>query len=166
MNPLINGIEAISFDDFSEIVNSCNSNVAQYLNLINKIGKNFNLFFESYIFEQTKNRIGLIGLKEIKKMLNYQDMRSVMNWCKTNKVVIIKQGNAQLVNSTQFTLAFYKPFIAQLKSKSENWLEEFELFLKGQFRELLIDKNTSKGNSDYKPTSGVEKSFLDKMKNL
>ncbi|GAB5417623.1 MAG: hypothetical protein Crog4KO_26080 [Crocinitomicaceae bacterium] len=158
--------ELLSFDEYSQILDGCNSKMAQYLCLISKTSKKFNLFFESYIFESVKTKIGVLGIDEVKKMLNYKDLRSAMNWCNLNDVIVIRQGNNQVVSKSQFLLAFYKPLISQLKMKSKDWKEKFTALLNGDFSVLIKDETVQVKSNTYKPEAGAGKDFLDQMKNL
>ncbi len=66
-------------------------------------------------------------------------MRSVILWCKSNSVFILHQGNAQLVNSSEFILSFYKPFINHLKVKHKDWESRFIDYLEGNIQQLISD---------------------------
>jgi len=112
------------------------------------------------------NKLGLLRLKQINVLLGYKDLRSVVSWCSTNEVLVIRQGNGQFVNSAQFIMAFYKPFINSLRESYDDWLERFVLCLKNDIHGLVVDTSVPKQSKSYKPSSKAESSFLDKMKNL
>lgn len=116
-------------------------------------------------FDEWQNAI--IELKEIKKVLNYQDIRSVCNWCKKNNVFVLSQGNTQVVNLIEFILAFYKPYIDHLRKTEANWKTLFLKNIKANLDEILDDKDELKSSqNNYKPKSNLEKSFLKKLKEL
>lgn len=137
----------------------------QYLQILNKIREKIKLFYESYYFESVKNKVGILGISEVMQMLNYKDLRSVLNWCAANEVMVISQGNIRVVNRTQFILAFYKPLIEHLKCKHSDWQNKFSAILDGSFSDLIDRSKTQKANC-YSPKSKAEKDFLSKMKGL
>lgn len=107
-------------------------------------------------------------LSRLKDMLGYSDVRSVMSWCEKNGVYVIKQGNQKLVNSTEFILSYYKPFIQHLKSKHCNWKERFIDYLEGNITNLLVEKEvvTIPVQSKTITKRRTESSFLQKLKDL
>ncbi|MEZ4921888.1 MAG: hypothetical protein R2780_01840 [Crocinitomicaceae bacterium] len=105
-------------------------------------------------------------LTEIKEMLNYKDLRSVLKWCEKNAVFVFNQGNMQLVNRIEFLLAYHKPFMDHLQRTCKNWKEEFVKFVEGDLKGLLKDQETKTPILRYKPKSNAEKSFLEKIKTL
>lgn len=107
-------------------------------------------------------------LSKLKGMLGYKDMRSVIEWCEKNGVYVMQQGNQKLVNSTEFLLSFYKPFIQHLKSKHKDWKERFIDYLEGNVKNLLTEQEfiTISIQSKTIKEKRVESSFLQKLKNL
>ena len=106
-------------------------------------------------------------LSKLKEILGYKDMRSVIEWCEKNGVYIMHQGNRQVVNSCEFLLSFYKPFINHLKSKHENWKELFINYLDGNLVEILsCSASKILPSKPYRAKSVNEKSFLQKLKDL
>lgn len=122
-----------------------------------------------YISQCSGKSMGLMEILKLKNILNYKDLRSVINWCTKNDVFIIQQGNKQFVNQWEFILSFYKPFIKHLKRKHKNWKEMFLNYLNGELGQLLvtpIDNAPIKGLDNYKPKTTLEVSFLDKIKKI
>ena len=66
-----------------------------------------NLESSHYISQCSGKSMGVMEILKLKNILNYKDLRSVINWCAKNDVFIIQQGNKQFVNQWEF---FY-PFI-------------------------------------------------------
>jgi len=157
----------LDFDVLNGIIDSSNFKAAQYLSIISLI-ENFVLgIFDTYSKKTNQNKESELELNEIKRMLNYKDLRSVNSWCKKNDVFVINQGNSQFVNKHEFILAFYKPFIAKLKTNHENWKDVFMDYLKGNLANLLPGYRIQKKIADkYKPNTTIEKSFLNKIKKL
>jgi hypothetical protein len=122
-----------------------------------------------YISQCSVKSMGLMEILKLKSILNYKDLRSVINWCIKNEVFIIQQGNKQFVNQWEFVLSFYKPFIKHLKIKHKNWKEMFLNYLNGELGQLLaspIKKEQIIGSTSYKPKTRREISFLDKIKKI
>ncbi|MBD3637413.1 MAG: hypothetical protein HUJ25_08680 [Crocinitomicaceae bacterium] len=156
----------LNFEVFQEILNSCSFNMEQYLQISNKIKEFVFLIFESYISDTKANRGSVMELTEIKEMLNYRDLRSVLKWCAKNAVFVFNQGNMQLVNRSEFLLAYHKPFIIHLQERCENWQEEFLKYVHGDLEGLVKNSKKNAPVPSYIPRSKVEKSFLNKMKKL
>lgn len=106
-------------------------------------------------------------LSTIKDVLGYKDMRSAVDWCHKNGVYIIQQGNRQCVNTSEFILSFYKPFINHLKAKHKNWKELFLHYLQGNISQLLPDSPASFHSEKGKYSSRKsDSSFLNLLKKL
>lgn len=109
----------------------------------------------------------IIDLHAIKSVLNYRDVRSVVKWCRENEVYVLSQGNTQVVNLIEFILAFYKPYLEHLKRTKENWKTLFWDYVCGNMNGILTEKREQREIANqYKPKTNVERSFLQKMKNL
>ena len=137
--------------------------------LVKKPNKFFNPETSHYISQCSGLSMGLMGILKLKNILNYKDLRSVIQWCSKNEVFIIHQGNKQFVNKWEFILSFYKPFIKHLKGKHNNWKEVFLGYLNGDLGNLLASSKEEVQNSSsvtYKPKNKKEASFLNKIKKL
>ena len=122
-----------------------------------------------YISQCSGKSMGLMEILKLKNILNYKDLRSVINWCTKNDVFIIQQGNEQFVNQWEFILSFYKPFITHLKRKHKNWKEMFLNYLNGEVKDLLTSESENQlglTSPKYKAKTGNEVSFLDKIKKI
>jgi hypothetical protein len=109
----------------------------------------------------------IIDLHVIKSILNYRDIRSVLKWCRANEVFVLSQGNTQVVNLMEFILAFYKPYLEHLKRTKENWKTLFWDYVCANVSGMLTEKGEQlEIANQYKPKTSVERSFLQKMKNL
>lgn len=160
--------EFLTFDFVQEMIDYSNLNMAQYLKFIDKIKDIFKKTLESYIFDWRESNSAEIELNELRVMLNYKDLRSVIGWCEKNNVFIISQGNRQIVNRSEFLLAYYSPFIKSLKVRHKNWKEIFVRYISGDIKNLLEDDETpvKKTTRRYRPKTEIEKSFLKRMKEL
>lgn len=121
-----------------------------------------------YISQCSDTSIGIMEVIQIKSILNYKDLRSVLQWCRKNNVFVFHQGNKQFVNRWEFTLSFYKPFIIHLKKKHNNWKDMFLHYISGNLGVLLgkDEKEKLHSSKSYKPKNAKESSFLNKMKKL
>ena len=109
----------------------------------------------------------IIDLHVLKSILNYRDVRSVLKWCREHEVYVLSQGNAQVVNLIEFILAFYKPYLEHLKRTKENWKTLFWDYVCANVHGILTEKREQREIANqYKPKTNVERSFLQKMKNL
>lgn len=159
--------EKFSYEALKSILDSSQFDSAQYLCIKNMIEEFVLGMFESFSQKVKLNKGTELELNELKRMLNYKDLRSVMNWCGKNDVFVISQGNSQFVNKHEFTLAFYKPFISRLKTIHKNWKDVFMNYLNGNLTKLLPEAESQNVPvARYKPKTAVEKSFLNKMKEL
>jgi hypothetical protein len=128
-----------------------------------------NEFFSNLGLPTEQLFVGLVELLKVKALLNYKDLRSVIQWCTKNKVFIIRQGNKKYVNKWEFIISFHKQFIKHLKEKHKNWKEIFIAYIKGDLRELVsspeekLERGTANG---YKPKTDIEISFMSKIKKL
>jgi len=159
--------QSLNLDLVKALLSGVEISAAQYLSMKTVIEH----LIRSLVFEFSgSNESGTsteLGLDELKRMLNYKDNRSVINWCQNNSVYVISQGNNHVVNRSEFKLAFYKPLIDRLKKTKENWKELVTNYLSGQIDALLTDSGTDKPViSKYSPKSQIEKSFLNKMKKI
>ena len=159
--------QSLNLDLVKTLLNGVEISAAQYLSMKTVIEH----LIRSLVFEFSGSNDSEtsteLGLDELKKMLNYKDNRSVINWCQNNEVYLISQGNTHVVNRTEFKLAFYKPLIDRLKRTKENWKEIVSAYLNGKIENLLIDfASNKKPVSHYSPKSKIEKSFLQKMKKI
>lgn len=164
--PLVNtGVKK----DSNPIESSCNDSLPTNNRLVTNLEKFSNPESSHYISKCSGNSMGLMEILKIKNILNYKDLRSVINWCTKNDVFIIQQGNKQFVNQWEFILSFYKPFIQHLKRKHKNWKDMFLNYLNGELGQLLADsseKSITIQSTNYKPKTKKQISFLDKMKNI
>lgn len=109
----------------------------------------------------------IIDLHVIKSVLNYRDIRSVLKWCRENEVYVLSQGNVQVVNLIEFILAFYKPYLEHLKRTKENWKTLFWDYVCANVNSILTERKEQREIANqYKPKTNLERSFLQKMKNL
>jgi len=106
-----------------------------------------------------------LDVLDIMDRLGYNDLRSVLKWCKKNRVIVFNQGKRKLINRTQFLIAFYKPFIEQLRKKHpNNWSKLFESYLSNDVENAMNTANPKtfpKVSRRYQAQSEKSKSFLD-----
>ena len=156
-----------SYRDEVELETCSNDNFVSHNRLVKNLKKIFKKGDSLYISHC--NAMGLLELVKIKKVLNYKDLRSVVDWCGKNNVFILRHGNNQFVNQWEFILSFYKPFITHLERKHKNWKELFLNYLNGELGQLLTTQTeniSAKGSGKYKPKTKKQVSFLDKIKKI
>jgi len=135
--------------------------------LVTNLKKFSNSESSHYISKCSGYSMGLMEIIKLKNILNYKDLRSVINWCTKNDVFVFQQGNTQFVNQWEFILSFYKPFITHLKRKHENWKEMFLNYLSGELGVLLgTSKEEVTVRTNYKAKTKSQISFRDKLKNI
>lgn len=89
------------------------------------------------------------------KLINKKDKRSVIAWCKKNRVEIYKDGSEKFVNEAEFNLAYNQPIKNRYKEKyRENWQQMFELTLENKLH--LSDSDNERGS--------VSKRYIPKTK--
>lgn len=115
------------------------------------------LLLETYFKKEVVENDKYLDLDEVKKSLNYKDLRSVAQWCNKNGVFIIEQGKRHLVSKVEFLASFHKPLMEHLKN---NFTGE-----KSKFSPAAASKKTI-STKPYEPKSETEKSFLATLKNL
>lgn len=105
-----------------------------------------------------------LSIQIVMEKLGYSDIRSAINWCKKNGVIVFTQGKKHLVNKTQFLISFYKPLINKLKEQHpEKWGMLFKSFISEDFEkviEILNPKKFKASSKRYTPKSETSKSFL------
>jgi len=154
-------------EDSNSLAFSNEESLATNNRLVTNLKKFSNLESSHYISKYSGYSMGLMEIIKLKNILNYKDLRSVINWCTKNDVFVFQQGNTQFVNQWEFILSFYKPFITHLKRKHKNWKEMFLNYLSGELGILLgTSKEEVIVQSNYKVKTKSQISFLDKMKNI
>lgn len=168
INQLIqSGIEkALGFEYVKSLFDPRTFKTDNYVHLTHKIKEFAFLLLDSYISYTKETKSSLMELWEIKNMLNYKDLRSVLRWFAQNKVFVLQQGNGQYVNRVEFLIAFHKPLIEHLKRNGKNWKQLFVHYVQGDLENLLQDENTPELVKKYKANSEAEKSFLKKIRTL
>jgi hypothetical protein len=84
-----------------------------------------------------------IYFKEILKLINKKDKRSVITWCRKNRVEIYSDGSEKFVYEAEFNSAYNQPIIKRYKEKyGVNWLEMYELSLENNLH--LADSNNER----------------------
>lgn len=117
-----------------------------------------------------------LSLREVAKILNYSDLRSVRRWCKNNGVMVLSDVGAKnkYVILKEFEIARLRSVANYLRSKhgEKNWLTVFDRFT-NQNVERVIEEETKKVNSSSKGTERNtkrevkgenEKRFLDDLR--
>lgn len=73
-----------------------------------------------------------LSIIEVKEKLKYKDIRAVRNWCKKNRVCILKHGLNLVVVEAEFIDALERPFILYLKNKyGDQWEKALQHFQSG-----------------------------------
>jgi hypothetical protein len=105
-----------------------------------------------------------IYFKEILKLINKKDKRSVIAWCRKNRVDIYSDGSKKFVNEAEFNLAYNQPIIKRYKTKyGENWQQMYELTLEGKLHLSDSDNERVSVSKRYVPKSNESKKFLKRI---
>lgn len=142
---------------FGIIFDYCNSKSNKNDKIIEFMENYGLLLLETYFKKEVIENDKYLDLDEVKKSLNYKDLRSVAQWCKKNGVLIIEQGKRHLVSKIEFLTSFHKPLMEHLKTSFTG--EKSKLSTVGASKKTISTK-------PYKPKSETEKSFLSTLKNL
>lgn len=106
-----------------------------------------------------------IYFKEILKLINKKDKRSVIAWCRKNRVEIYSDCSEKFVNEAEFNLAYNQPIIKRYKTKyGENWKQMYELTLEGKLHLADSDNERVSVSKSYVPKSKTSINFLKEFK--
>jgi len=111
------------------------------------------------------NGLSRIYFKDILKRINKKDIRSVISWCKKNKVEVYKDCSGKFVIEAEFNLAYNQPIIKRYKTKyGENWVQMYELCQENKLH--LASENNERISTErrYKPKSKASSNFLNEFK--
>ncbi len=112
----------------------------------------------------------LMDIQEILNLLGYEDERSVINWCKKNKVPVIKMGKKNYVLSDFIETFIEKElnsFINGNYDNSEEILSSIKNDDKIELTKLLkapVNKNVEKKYKEEKKRSTSASDFLKHIK--
>ena len=108
-----------------------------------------------------------IPLKEVMGILRFNDIRSVVKWCKNKSVIILKFGKEMYVNMAEFEVAMDQPLIESLKTKyPDRWKEMYAAYKKGDLAsiaELMIETVSDKKNVAFVAPGKSGTNFLNKI---
>ena len=107
-------------------------------------------------------------------LLNYRDVDSVKQWCKNNKIPVMKdvtQRSSQYVSLAKFEEIYNRDQVAEIRQKHpKNWENWVELYNRGNFidqvnaKSSFFKKNTEKTyRKKYKPSSDKTNEFLNEL---
>lgn len=148
--------QLVEYQYFGIIFDSCNYKSNKNDKILEFMEQYGILLLETYIKRTEAENEKYLDIEEVKKSLNYKDLRSVAQWCKKNGVLIIEQGKRHLVSKVEFFTSFHKPLIEHLKRIAN---------VKPKHSCANTSEKTSTSKM-YKPKSETEKSFLSTLKNL
>lgn len=101
-----------------------------------------------------------IYFKEILKLINKKDKRSVITWCKKNRVEIYSDGPEKFVNEAEFNNAYNQPIKNRYKEKyGENWQHMYELTLEGKLHLADSDNERVSVSKRYIPKTKASINF-------
>jgi hypothetical protein len=109
-----------------------------------------------------------IEIEQIRKMLQYSDLRGVRTWCEKNDVLIVKQGKMEFVFEPNFAEAYEKPLINKLKAKfGKDWESVYLLYKDGNVPALITLQDVPEVKyKAYKSENKVFNKYNEKYKSL
>lgn len=109
-------------------------------------------------------------LSELGKLLDYDDVRSAINWCKRNKILVVQMGKARYVATIQVELFFETEFKKFTKKHFENPDEIMAAYKSddkvslSQNMKAPMEKKAKKEFIARNERSNAAKDFLNKLK--
>lgn len=105
-------------------------------------------------------------MKELLPMINKNDNRSAVSWCKKNELDIFKDSSGKYVIEGEFYLAYNRKVIERYKSKYGNsWEVMFELCANKKLYASKISEIALPSERRYKPQGNVSKNFSKRLNN-
>lgn len=112
----------------------------------------------------------IMKLSELGLLLEYEDERSITNWCRKNKIPVIDAGKAKYVISTFIDLYFENEVKKFVNAKYENPIEILDAISqdnKSKLSELINAPTTKKVKKDFdkkEQHSNASQDFLKQFK--
>ena len=103
-------------------------------------------------------------IKDIGKLINRKDSRSVERWCKQNHLNIYKDSSGRFTYKNDFDLIYDMPLIHELKKKyKDGWKDYYEKYNKDDLISLIDSESESKSKkSNYQPKGKISKKISKK----
>lgn len=99
------------------------------------------------------------------KLINKKDKRSVITWCRKNRVEIYSDGSEKFVNETEFNSAYNQPIKNRYKEKyGEKWQQMYELALEDKLHLADSENERVSVSKRYIPKSNESINFLKEFK--
>jgi hypothetical protein len=108
-------------------------------------------------------------LSELANLLEYDDERSVLNWCKANKIPVVIAGKAKYVVSTFIDMYFNDEVAKFVKAKYQNPTEIIDAITiddKAKLSELIEAPATQRVKKEYKKKQQHSKASQDFLNNI
>ena len=94
------------------------------------------------------------------KLINKKDKRSVIAWCRKNRVEIYSDCSKKFVYEAEFNLAYNQPIKNRYKEKyGENWQQMYELALEDKLHLADSDKERVSVSKRYVPKTKASINF-------
>jgi hypothetical protein len=112
----------------------------------------------------------LIILSELAEHLGYTDERSVLNWCRKNKIMVIHAGKRKYVPSELMRIYYEKQFEKYISQHYDNATQIMDNYCKGDTAGLAekmdvpIDRKAKKNYEVKVERSKAALDFLNKLK--
>jgi len=109
-------------------------------------------------------------LSELGEKLGYSDPRSILNWCKKNKIAVMQSGKIKYVASAQIELYYenqFKDYVTKHCANPEQVMDAYHNDDKVKLSEAMGSSIEKKVKDNYvaeKERSKSAQSFLDNMK--
>lgn len=111
-------------------------------------------------------------LDEIVAQFPFRTISSFKKWCKKNGVVVIDHDDIPFVYTSEFEVAFNRPYLERLKLKyPNNWQPLFESILKNEYSKIVQyteNQVPTVNHIGYQPsiiTEAIKKDLIKKVKN-
>ena len=112
----------------------------------------------------------LMKLSELGELLEYDDTRSIINWCKNNKILVMHIGKAKYVTCIQIELLFenkLKQFANKHYQNPDEIMDAYHLDDKVALSESMdmpVEKEVKKKFRAKKVRSESAREFLNRLK--
>lgn len=105
-------------------------------------------------------------MNELLQMINKNDNRSAVSWCKKNELDIFMDSSGKYVIEGEFYFAYNRKVIERYKSKYGNsWEMMFELCADNKLYKSTISDISRPSERRYRPQGNVSKNFNKHLKN-
>jgi uncharacterized protein (DUF1919 family) len=111
------------------------------------------------------NGLERVYLKDILKMINKKDIRTVGKWCKSNDVPVYQDCSGKYVIESEFHFAYNKPVVEEyIKKYGKDWIKFYERAGNGNLHLSLAEESQVSSKNRYQPKSVWSQEILGSIK--